>query len=53
MLDLGNVMLMVGWETIGMGNNDEVTGLIIGDDICFFMMRKQTLGRDFAFLITL
>ena len=53
MLDSGKQMSITGWEIIGVGDNDDVTSLITGDDVFLFLVRNWRLGRDFAFFMML
>ena len=46
-------MLIVGWERMGVGDNCEVGGSILGDDVCHFLVKNRMVGRDFAFLMML
>ena len=46
-------MSITGWEIMGVGDNDDVAGLIAGDDVCLFFVRNRMLGRDFAFFMIL
>ena len=46
-------MLIFGLERVGVGDNCEVGGSILGDDVCRFLVKNQMVGRDFAFLMIL